>query len=264
MSGNFTPLAVPIVFVGFVFCSASMAADEWGDLTGTIVLRGAPPELPELDPGTDAFCCKAEPKNESLVLGEQQQIANVVVYVRPKRGEPLAVHEGYQAVRNEPVELDNEGCAFTPHVVLVQTEQPLLLKNTDAVNHSVKSELGDESFNFMLTAKGTQELSFETPQRAPRPVACSIHPFMQGWLLVRDDPYMATTDAEGKFLIAKLPAGEHELQFWHELPGYLKNCQSDQVQLDRRGRVKVTIEPDTVTDLGTIVVDAELMASEGS
>lgn len=264
MSSIFIPYLGSIVLIGLAFCSAGVATEDWGDLTGTVVLRGTPPELPKLDPGTDSFCCKAEPKNESLVIGEQQQIANAVVYVRPKRGEPLAVHEDYKAVAEEPVELDNEGCAFTPHVVLVQTGQRLLLKNADTVNHSVKSELGDESFNFMLTAKGTQELSFAKPQRVPRPVGCSIHPFMQGWLLVRDDPYMATTDTEGEFLIAKLPAGEHELQFWHERPGYLKNCKSEQVQLDRRGRVTVTIEPNTVTDLGTIFVDVELMASEGN
>ncbi len=181
----------------------------------------------------------------------------------PRAGEEIAVHPDYTHSPAEPVALDNKGCAFTPHVTLVRAGQPLLLKNTDAVNHNIKGELGDEAFNFMLAAGGTQQLAFEIGQRVPRPVACSIHPFMQGWLLVRNDPYMAITDKEGKFVIAKLPAGEHEVQFWHEIPGYLKNCRSKTIELDRRGRLTVNIEPDRVIDLGAIEVNAELMTSEG-
>jgi hypothetical protein len=52
------------------------------------------------------------------------------------------------------------------------------------------------------------------------------------------------------------------LQFWHERPGYLKNCASDSFELDRRGRVTVDITDGDSVDLGTILVDATLMASE--
>ncbi len=252
-----------VVLLAATLAGTAPGEQEWGDLSGTIRLDGRAPELPKLDPGSDTYCCQADPQNESLVLGPDKGIANVVVYLRPRHDEPVAVHVDYETSREEPVELDNKGCAFTPHVVLLRTGQSLRLRNTDAVNHSIKGELGDEAFNFMLTAGGGQQLTFKDAQRVPRPVACSIHPFMQGWILVRDDPYMTTTDAGGKFVIEKLPAGEHELQFWHERPGYLKNCRSESTELDRRGRVTVNIETDAVTDLGTIVVDAELMAGEG-
>lgn len=243
--------------------SITLAEQDWGGLRGIIELRGQPPQLAEPDPGNDDFCCQANPQNESLVLGENLGIANVVVYLRPRRGAVLPVHPDHAAAMKAPVDLDNKGCAFVPHVVLLQTGQVLQLRNTDSVNHSIKSELGDEAFNFMLSAGGTQELTFEAAQRLPRPVECSIHPFMRGWLLVRDDPYMAKSQADGRFEIRQLPAGEHEIQFWHERPGYLKNCQSENIVLDRRGRATITIEPNGVTDLGTIEVAATLMAGEG-
>lgn len=233
----------------------------WGNVSGTIVLNGEPPALATIDPGNDQVCCQAKPTDQSLVLGEEQSIANVIVYLRPKRGEQTPIHPDLQEV-GEPVEFDNKGCTFSPHVALLRVGQTLTLTNTDATAHSVKGELGDEAFNFMLAAGGEQQLEFRDAQRVPRPVGCSIHAFMRGWLLVRDDPYMTTTNDKGEFELAMLPAGEHELQFWHERPGYLKNCSSESTQLDRRGRAIVAVEPDATTVLGVIKVDASLMTIE--
>lgn len=255
------PIMLLTLSVAMLAVSGDLLADtEWGTLRGSLVLKGEPPELPQLDPGKDPVCCEANPQNQSLVLGESHGIANVVVYLRPPRGEQLPVHPDYAKSLREPVEFDNKGCAFTPHVTLVRVGQTLLLKNTDPVGHSVKGELGDEAFNFMLAGGGEQSLEFTEAQRLPRPVACSIHPFMRGWLLVRDDPYMAKTDKTGAFVIENLPAGEHEIQFWHERPGYLKGAASETVELSRRGRATLTIEADGTTDLGTLNVDAALMA----
>lgn len=248
--------------VTLVIHSAGLADEGWGTLAGRVVLKGEPPKLVKLDTSKDPFCCTADPQNESLKLGKDQGVANVVVFLKPARGEAVAVHPDYTKSLEEPVEFDNKGCAFTPHVALVRVGQPLVLKNTDSIAHSIKAELADDSFNFMLAPEATQELKFNDPQRVPRPVACSIHPFMRGWLVVRDDPYMAITDADGNFTIENLPADEHDFVFWHERPGYLKDGVSESAELDRRGRVTVTIEPDKKTDLGTIVVDAAQMASE--
>ncbi|WP_442484829.1 hypothetical protein [Aeoliella sp. SH292] len=248
--------------VALAIPSIARADEGWGTLSGRVVLKGEAPKLAKLDTSKDQFCCTADPQNESLKLGKDQGIANVVVFLKPARGEKVAVHPDYAKSLGEPVEFDNKGCAFTPHVALVRVGQPLVLKNTDTIAHSIKAELADDSFNFMLAPDATQKLEFKDEQRLPRPVACSIHPFMRGWLVVRDDPYMAVTDADGNFTIENLPAGEHDFVFWHERPGYLKDSASETAELDRRGRVSVEIKPGEKTDLGTLSVDAAQIASE--
>lgn len=261
MKRYLTHLFFAVTF-SIVASTLAVAEESWGTLTGRVVLKGEPPKLAKLDASKDKFCCTADPQNESLKLGKDQGIANVVVYLKPARGKAVAVHPDYAKSLSDPVEFDNKGCAFTPHVALVRVGQPLVLKNTDTIAHSIKAELADDSFNFMLAPDATQELEFKGEQRVPKPVACSIHPFMRGWLVVREDPYMAITDAEGNFTIENLPAGEHDFVFWHERPGYLKNSASETAELDRRGRVSVVIEPNGKTDLGTLNVDAANMASE--
>ncbi|MFN8854847.1 MAG: carboxypeptidase-like regulatory domain-containing protein, partial [Planctomycetaceae bacterium] len=39
--------------------------------------------------------------------------------------------------------------------------------------------------------------------------------------LILDHPFMAVSDANGKFEIEGLPAGKHEFTVWHEKKGYL-------------------------------------------
>ena len=47
---------------------------------------------------------------------------------------------------------------------------------------------------------------------------------MNGYVLSRDDPYVAVSAADGAFQIANVPAGvELEFQLWHEKSGDLKN-----------------------------------------
>lgn len=72
---------------------------------------------------------------------------------------------------------------------------------------------------------------------------CNIHPWMRGYVLLRANPYMAKTDANGRFLIRNLPVGEHRFQFWHERTGYLSKVQIGSRSTDARGRLKLKIKP---------------------
>jgi hypothetical protein len=55
----------------------------------------------------------------------------------------------------------------------------------------------------------------------PLKVTCDIHSWMNAYWVVTDHPYAAVSDADGKFKIENLPAGEHTFRVWHERQGYL-------------------------------------------
>ena len=78
---------------------------------------------------------------------------------------------------------------------------------------------------------------------------------MKGWLVVRDNPYAAVTGEDGSFTIEKLPAGEVELQFWHEKAGYLDSIVIGGKKTSvKRGRMDVEVDADG-TDLGEMVLE---------
>ena len=60
---------------------------------------------------------------------------------------------------------------------------------------------------------------------------------MQAYWLVIDHQYAATTDADGRFTIEKLPAGEHSLTIWHERVGYIEKSFNVRVQNEKQADI---------------------------
>src|SRR5262249_15151279 len=53
--------------------------------------------------------------------------------------------------------------------------------------------------------------------RGPFFVNCNIHPWMEAYMSVHDNPYFAVTDQEGHFEIKNLPAGvDLTFRIWQE------------------------------------------------
>ncbi len=253
-------LVVALVGAAVTAWSAVADAAEWGSLKGRFMIDGEPPALPELELGTDAVCCAHHPASQAVVVGEDGGLANVVVWVYLRRGESIDVHPDYAATKDQPVVLNNEGCAFHPHICLVRTGQPFVIKNSDPTGHNTNAKLvRNGAFNVLIAQGEENERTFHQAERLPLPLTCNIHPFMLGYLLVRDDPYMAVSGEDGTFEIVNLPAGKHTFQFWQEVPGYLKDLQLKHGQLDRRGRIELEIPAGGTLDLGDIQVPAEML-----
>lgn len=64
---------------------------------------------------------------------------------------------------------------------------------------------------------------------------------MRGFVLLRANPYMAKTDANGRFEIKHLPKGEHRFRIWHERVGWLRDVEIGSHRADSRGRVTINI-----------------------
>jgi hypothetical protein len=83
---------------------------------------------------------------------------------------------------------------------------------------------------------------------------------MTAYMLPRSNGYFAVSDADGKFEIANVPAGEPlEFQVWHEsgaAPGNgLVGTTPDapEVKWSNRGRIALTLKPDDVKELKVVV-----------
>jgi plastocyanin len=248
-------LALFAAIVAVVETSAPVQAADWGTLKGQIVVEGTAPTPPPLVVQKDAFCIAKKPPNDAIVIGKGNALVNAVVYLRVPTGQKVDVAPQYAAQMNQPVVLDNKGCEFHPHVTLVRVGQTLAIKNSDPVGHNTNVSL--LGFNQVIPA-GAKPVDVKVGVASPLPseINCNIHPFMKGYVLAQDHPYMATTDQDGKFEIKDIPAGKHEFQFWQESTGYLKNLKLKGGTTDRRGRAQLTIPAGGTLDLGEIKVPA--------
>jgi hypothetical protein len=221
--------------------ASAAAAQDWGDLDGTFLFKGTPPTPNKITPTKDPeFCGKHPLVEETLVVNKDNKgIANVCIYLvdtnKPK------IHPDYDKSAKEKVTVDNENCRFSPHVSGIRVGQPLVVGNKDPIAHNTKADpLSNNPFNDLIPAGGSIEKSFAKPEGTPIPLSCSIHPWMNGYLLIREDPYFAVSDQDGKFSIKNLPTGEHTFIVWSGK--YITNVSVDGKATSwMRGRVKVNV-----------------------
>jgi hypothetical protein len=232
------------------------SAQQWGDLTGKFVFDGKAPEPAPANVNKDQEVFgNLNIKDESLLVGPDGGLANVVIYCRTTN---VAVNP--DLTKNVPpkVVYDNKGGKFVPHILTVWLDkQTLVLHNSDPVGHNSNLQpLGDSPINPILPANSSVDHKFNRPQSIPVPVACNIHPWMKGYVLPRPNPYATVSKEDGTFKIEKLPAGQLEFQVWQERMGYLDLPNAKPPM--PKGRFTFTIKPGT-NDLGTIKVDPKLV-----
>jgi hypothetical protein len=251
--------------IGFLLLAAhgnprDAAADEetpadadYGTITGQILLEGDIPRLPprvekgNVQVNDPAICAAADVPDESLVVDPKTKgIANVFAYLQKAE----KVHPKLKVSQVKEVDFDQKACRFIPHALVVRTDQVVRVKSNDNCTHNTKTNpLKNQAVNFPLQPNdrtGTV-VKFKVPERRPIEVQCNVHNWMSAQWLIVDHPYAVVSDEQGKFTIASLPAGEHELTLWQERAGYLLTKDNE-----RKHTVKVI--GGKSTDLGTIKV----------
>ena len=66
--------------------------------------------------------------------------------------------------------------------------------------------------------KAKIQIKVERPEWPIR-VQCDVHPWMGGYWISAETPYVALTDANGTFKIGDLPPGDYEVEIWQEKLG---------------------------------------------
>ena len=235
------------------FCDAALAA-EWATLKGQFVYDGAVPKPKTIVPTKDVdFCGKVQIPDERLIVNQENAgIANIILYLRKK---PSKISSSYGANASQEIRLDNIGCRFEPHVQLIQTSQELIVGNKDAVGHNTNfAAISNALPNQLVPALGQYVAQFLEPELRPVKVDCNIHPWMSAYVVVKDHPYVAKTDADGRFEIKDLPCGEKlDIRIWHESSGWVRKVKSENIKFSKKG-IKLMMDSDV--DLGTVKVNA--------
>jgi hypothetical protein len=184
--------------------------------------------------------------DETLIVGDERGIKNVVVWLRSK-DVPVPVPPPGPA---PPVTLRAVGGRFVPHVLVYWNISPLRLVNDTG-----------SGMNFNLHGFGINKLlrdgeSFAVEpaeisrQRLPTPIISNVQPWYSAYAIALNHPYFAVTGDDGRFKIDNVPRGEWEFVFWHEIGGYLRTDKYPAARL----QLKIDAAP---IDLGDLTADAK-------
>lgn len=186
-------------------------AEDTGSLSGRITFAGTAPAPKRIEATKDSEVCGKHPIfDESLLVGPDKGVKNVVVTVEGAKGGKFV---------SQKAVLDQKGCIYTPHVVVVPTTGELDILNSDGVLHNIHTySTLNPPFNVAQPKfKKVVTHTFSKPEIIK--ATCDAHNWMQGWIVATDHPFVAVTDNEGRFTIRDLPPGHYKVEIWQETLG---------------------------------------------
>ena len=163
-----------------------------GNLSGMVMFNGELPAAEELRMNSDPNCAElATSTLSNAFVGSDGHLGNVFVYVK----------EGLEGQRfpvaTNTVDLNQQGCRYTPHVMGIQVGQTLQITNSDPTLHNIHATPSDDGGNTefnMGQVPGVPpfERTFESVE-VMVPFRCDVHGWMNAYIGVLDHPYFAVT-----------------------------------------------------------------------
>lgn len=204
-----------VVFGAYVFSSdrinSTAFAASGGIISGRVIFVGDPPQVKKIKVTKDNEKCGAEITAEDLVVSPDKGIQNAVVSVTGLKGTP--------AKTDKAPTIDQKGCVFHPHVVIVPIGSGVDILNSDGVLHNFHTYSNKNPVVNKAQPGFKKKMTESFAQPEIIKINCDAHSWMSAWIVVTDHPYIDATDNVGAFKIVDVPPGTHTVEVWHETLG---------------------------------------------
>ena len=199
-------------------CCFAVSHTFAGNVAGKVNFKGAAPAPAMIKMNADPKCVKIhagkDVSSQQVVVNPNKTLQWVFVYV--KKG-----LEGKKfPAPTAKATIDQQGCTYHPHVFGVMVNQPIEILNSDPTLHNIHAlPKNNPQFNIAQPKKGMKMTkSFAKPETMVK-VKCEVHNWMACYVGVLEHPFFGVTNDKGSFEIKNLPAGDYELEAWHEKYG---------------------------------------------
>jgi plastocyanin len=221
--------AVALVGGAAMWFATTVGAQGGGTVEVEVKYNG-PAKVDKLKVNKDTEKCGTETMIEHVVVGANKGLANAVASAPGAKG----------AKATAKAVIDQHGCKFVPHVVVMQPGE-IEVKNSDDILHNIHTystanpsiNKAQPKFKKVMTEK------LEKPEFVK--VTCDVHSWMLGWVAVVPG-VAAATDANGVAKLENVPAGKQKIEVWHETLGKqekevdVKAGQTTKVSFEMKGK----------------------------
>jgi plastocyanin len=231
------PYPIPSFVVALLACTLAAAGE--GTLKGAVKYDGdpPPPKIAQLPADKKDECHCDQQATDELVVDKKTKgirwaIVRIMGVKAPPPEKPFA-----------EASIDQQGCRFVPHVVIIPPGTTLNVLNADKINHNFHTTPLDGA------NPGVNRMMQPDEQKMPLKgskffaesdlikVQCDVHPWMSAFLVVHDPRFAAITGEDGSFEIRNIPAGKYDLSVFHELGEKKQNIEIKGGQTTEVGEV---------------------------
>ena len=117
----------------------------------------------------------------------------------------------------KPVTMDQGKMRFTPHVLPIVSGATISFLNSEPILHNVFSP-DNEKYNLGTWPQGqTKDYAFTKCTKFPCVYTqlCRIHPEMEAFIVVLQNPFFAVSDKDGHYEVDDIPPGQYTVGVWH-------------------------------------------------
>ena len=185
-----------------------------GTITGKVTFTGTPPKMKPIDMSKEPVCAKEHNppiKTQDVEAGPGDTLKDVVVFISAgeQRSPPASGSARY----------DQKGCEYTPHVLVMEVNQPLQVYNNDPVAHNIHPMPKQNAEWNKSQPPGAPPIDTKWDKPEFIAVKCNIHPWMHGYFVVLKTSRYGMTGDDGTYTIKDVPPGKYTLTAWQEHMG---------------------------------------------
>ena len=150
----------------------SVAVSSGGTIIGTVKFQGKAPQRKKIAVTRDKKVCGKEAKfSESLIVGSNGGVQNAVLFLKDiKKGKKFEV---------SPIQVDQRGCQFRPHVFIVPAGKSFDLINSDGILHNFRTTGTKNPILNKAQPKFKKKLKIKLDQPEFIRVNCDVHEWAQ-------------------------------------------------------------------------------------
>lgn len=186
-----------------------------GRVSGTVSFAGTPRGDTTIIVPADQNGC-GKPLTIQRLERRNGKVANALVWLTDIRsGRPLPMDRRF--------DLENNDCAWSPTIQWTVTGGAINVVNYDplAERAYITDVATGDTVNLAPFTDDGQLIPYDKLLKNPGVYEFSMEsrPMSRAWVAVLDQPYFATTDANGSFSIDGIPPGTYHIRAWHPMLG---------------------------------------------
>jgi len=199
----------PVASAPDAVLSESAPGHGAGSITGKVRFSGAYTPA-KASVGKDQEVCGDAKVDATLIVGPQGELKNAVIQI-------VDLKQGKAPTK--VAVLDQAKCEYTPHVLVLSTGGTVKITNSDGILHNVHSLSQINSPFNRAQPKYLKEVKETFAKAETIALRCDVHGWMNGWVVVTDNPFFDVTQSDGGFKFENVPVGKYTLEVWHETLG---------------------------------------------